>query len=350
MASIAVGTAAGPVTAFGAYGYCITSTVGYASLGLWGIGAALGFDFFMNDSKFMTDYLAGPLGRGIDTIARMRGTGESNDAYIKRTAVGTPQMFNEASAEYRARTEGKGMMLGWTREESWFDFRDRRDKAQQLYDQGWEKYFRDNVPKWSYSHEESIPRGFITAKMPGWSMPFGMDTGKQDTAGSVSSITTSTETLPPSITVTTTTADTLSPSTTVTTTSTTSAPVVKETPAAEIAIKDEPAPTPTAEPSVTVSEPPVTTTTEEPLTPSSMVTTTTAETLSPSTTETTVTETLEATSTTATTLTPATTTTEPPAVKETPIPEPMAMEEIVEDPFAAEFGDEEEYDPYRDEL
>ncbi|WP_257288442.1 hypothetical protein, partial [Endozoicomonas sp. SESOKO2] len=86
--------------------------------------------------------------------------GETESDYVKRTAIATPQRFSETNEEYAKRVKSKDMMHGWTRNEHYLQFRERRDHTMRMYEHGWEKYFRENVPKWSFSHADSIPYSY----------------------------------------------------------------------------------------------------------------------------------------------------------------------------------------------
>ncbi|WP_422411856.1 hypothetical protein, partial [Endozoicomonas sp. ALB122] len=118
------------------------------------------YDFFMNDNKMLTQWLGGPLGRSLDRINRWRGVGETQDDYVKRTAIATPQRYVETDEEYASRVKANNTMHGWTLHENYLQFRERRDRTMKLFENGWEKYFREKVPKWSFSHAESIPYSY----------------------------------------------------------------------------------------------------------------------------------------------------------------------------------------------
>ncbi|WP_422412633.1 MULTISPECIES: hypothetical protein [unclassified Endozoicomonas] len=157
LASATAGLVLGPVSTVGAYahgliaGFTCAQTFGFA------LASGLTFDFFMNDNKMLTQWLGGPLGRTLDRINRWRGAGETDDEYVMRTDTASPQRFGETDAAYTDRVEANDMIHGWTRHENYLQFRERRDHTMKLFENGWEKYFRENVPKWSFSHAESIP-------------------------------------------------------------------------------------------------------------------------------------------------------------------------------------------------
>ncbi|WP_257287723.1 hypothetical protein, partial [Endozoicomonas sp. SESOKO2] len=160
LASATAGLVLGPVATAGAYAQGLISGFTYAQTFGFALASSLTFDFFMNDNKMLTQWLGGPLGRSLDKINRWRGTGETEADYVKRTAIATPQRFNETNEEYANRVKADNVMFGWTRNEHYQQFRERRDQTMKMYKHGWEKYFRDNVPKWSFSHTESIPYSY----------------------------------------------------------------------------------------------------------------------------------------------------------------------------------------------
>ncbi|WP_252177701.1 hypothetical protein [Endozoicomonas sp. 4G] len=51
---------------------------------------------------------------------------------------------------------------------SYLQFRERRDHMMNLFENGWEKYFKENVPKWSFSHAESIPYFYTLGIFDKW--------------------------------------------------------------------------------------------------------------------------------------------------------------------------------------
>ncbi|WP_257292946.1 hypothetical protein, partial [Endozoicomonas sp. ONNA1] len=132
------------------------------------LASSLTFDFFMNDNRMLTQWLGGPLGRSLDKLNRWRSTGESEYGYVKRTAIATPQRFNETDEEYAGRIKTNNVMFGWTRSESYLQFRERRDRTMKMFDNGWEKYFKKSVPQWSFSHAESIPYSYTLGAFYGW--------------------------------------------------------------------------------------------------------------------------------------------------------------------------------------
>ncbi|WP_152558758.1 hypothetical protein [Endozoicomonas numazuensis] len=169
LASVTAGVVLGPVTTAGSYVYGLMSGFTTPQVVLASMAAGVSYDFFMNDNKMLTQWLSGPVGRGIDSINRWRGTGESEAEYIRRTAVANPQRHNETDQAYAQRVKKSNMMHGWTRNESnYLHFRERRDQTMKLYDQGWEKYFKENVPKWSFSHAESIPYSYTLGAFYEW--------------------------------------------------------------------------------------------------------------------------------------------------------------------------------------
>ncbi|WP_252177238.1 hypothetical protein [Endozoicomonas sp. 4G] len=157
LASATAGLVLGPVVTVGAYAHGLISGFTYAQTFGFALTSSLAFDFFMNDNKLLTQWLAGPLGRSLDRINRWRGVGETDDDYVKRTAIASPQGFNETDEAYANRVKASNKMYGWTRHENYLQFRERRDRTMKLYEKGWEQYFKNNVPKWSFSHAESVP-------------------------------------------------------------------------------------------------------------------------------------------------------------------------------------------------
>ncbi|WP_448217757.1 hypothetical protein [Endozoicomonas sp. 2B-B] len=157
LASATAGLMLGPVAIFGTYAHGLLSGFTYAQTFGFALASSLTFDFFMNDNKMLTQWLGGPLGRNLDRINRWLGAGETDDDYMKRTAITSPQRFGENDEEYANRVKANNTLYGWTRYENYLQFRERRDRTMKLFGNGWEKYFRENVPKWSFSHAESIP-------------------------------------------------------------------------------------------------------------------------------------------------------------------------------------------------
>ncbi|WP_422138541.1 hypothetical protein [Endozoicomonas sp. ALC020] len=157
LASATASLVLGPVATVGAYVHGLISGFSYAQTFGFALASSLTFDFFMNDNKMLTQWLGGPLGRSLDRINRWIGVGETQDEYLKRTAITSPQRFGENDEEYASRVKANNTLYGWTRYENYLQFRERRDRTMKLFENGWEKYFRENVPKWSFSHAESIP-------------------------------------------------------------------------------------------------------------------------------------------------------------------------------------------------
>ncbi|WP_448217797.1 hypothetical protein [Endozoicomonas sp. 2B-B] len=168
LASATAGLVLGPVATVGAYAHGLISGFTYAQTFGFALASSLTFDFFMNDNKMLTQWLGGPLGRSLDRINRWLGLGENRDKYVKRTAIASPQRFNETDEAYAKRVKAGKKMYGWTRHENYLQFRDRRDRTMKLFENGWEKYFRDNVPKWSFSHAESIPYSYTLGNFNDW--------------------------------------------------------------------------------------------------------------------------------------------------------------------------------------
>ncbi|WP_422138566.1 hypothetical protein [Endozoicomonas sp. ALC020] len=160
LASATVGLVLGPVATFGTYAHGFLSGFTYAQTFGFALASSLTFDFFMNDNKMLTQWLGGPMGRTLDRINRWRGIGETQDEYVKRTVIATPQRFNETDEAYANRVKAGNMMYGWTLHENYLQFRERRDRTMKMSENGWEKYFKENVPKWSFSHAESIPYSY----------------------------------------------------------------------------------------------------------------------------------------------------------------------------------------------
>ncbi|WOG29539.1 hypothetical protein [Endozoicomonas sp. 8E] len=168
LTSATAGLVLGPISTAGAYTHGLIS--GFTSAQTFGFALASGltFDFFMNDNKMLTQWLGGPLGRTLDRINRWRGAGETDAEYEIRTEIASPQRFGETDAAYTHRVEANGMIHGWTRHENYLQFRERRDRTIKLFENGWEKYFQENVPKWSFSHAESIPYSYTLGTFYNW--------------------------------------------------------------------------------------------------------------------------------------------------------------------------------------
>ncbi|WOG29581.1 hypothetical protein [Endozoicomonas sp. 8E] len=160
LASATAGLVLGPVATVGAYVHGLVSGFTYAQTFGFALASSLTFDFFMNNNKMLTQWLGGPLGRSLDRINRWRGVGETQDEYVKRTAIASPQRYSETDEEYANRIQANNTLYGWTRHENYLQFRERRDRTMKLFENGWEKYLRENVPKWSFSHAESIPYSY----------------------------------------------------------------------------------------------------------------------------------------------------------------------------------------------
>ncbi|WP_422452343.1 hypothetical protein [Endozoicomonas sp. ALC066] len=160
LASATAGLVLGPVATVGAYVHGLVSGFTFAQTFGLTLASSLTFDFFMNDNKMLSQWLGGPLGRSLDKMNRWTGLGETQDEYVQRTAIASPQHFNETDAAYTNRVKASNRMHGWTRYENYLQFRERRDRTMKLFADGWEKYFRENVPKWSFSHSESIPYSY----------------------------------------------------------------------------------------------------------------------------------------------------------------------------------------------
>ncbi|WP_422475993.1 hypothetical protein [Endozoicomonas sp. ALB032] len=157
LASATTGLVLGPVATVGAYVHGLISGFTYAQTFGFALASSLTFDFFMNDNKMLTQWLGGPLGRSLDKINRWTGLGETQDRYLQRTAIASPQGFSETDEAYANRVKTNNTIPGWTRQENYLQFRERRDRTMKLFDNGWEQYFMENVPRWSFSHAESIP-------------------------------------------------------------------------------------------------------------------------------------------------------------------------------------------------
>ncbi|WP_422475985.1 hypothetical protein [Endozoicomonas sp. ALB032] len=157
LASATAGLVLGPVATAGTYAHGLLSGFTYAQTFGFALASSLTFDFFMNDNKMLTQWLGGPLGRSLDKINRWTGVGEATDEYVKRTTIARPQRFDENDEAYANLVTTNNTLYGWTRHENYLHFRERRDRTMKLFENGWEKYFRENVPKWSFSHAQSIP-------------------------------------------------------------------------------------------------------------------------------------------------------------------------------------------------
>ncbi|WP_448217760.1 hypothetical protein [Endozoicomonas sp. 2B-B] len=158
----------GPVATAGAYAYGLISGFTYAQTFGFALASSLAFDFFMNDNKMLTQWLGGPLGRSLDKINRWTGVGETTDNYVKRTTIARPQRFDETDAAYASHVKANNTLYGWTRHENYLQFRERRDRTMKLFENGWEKYFRENLPGWSFSHAESIPYFYTLGAFYRW--------------------------------------------------------------------------------------------------------------------------------------------------------------------------------------
>ncbi|WP_422138532.1 hypothetical protein [Endozoicomonas sp. ALC020] len=187
LASVTAGLVLGPISTAGAYAQGLLSGFTYAQTFGFALASSLAFDFFMNDNKMLTQWLGGPLGRGIDRINRWRGVGETDAEYVKRTAVATPQRFNETGEDYVNRVKASNSMPGWTRHENYLHFRERRDRTMKMFENGWEKYFRENVPKWSFSHAESVPYSYTLGVFYEW-QKVGESTRQQAATGSATPV------------------------------------------------------------------------------------------------------------------------------------------------------------------
>ncbi|WOG29620.1 hypothetical protein [Endozoicomonas sp. 8E] len=168
LASATAGLVLGPVATVGSYAHGLVSGFTYAQTFGFALATSLTYDFFMNDNKMLTQWLAGPLGRSLDKINRWQGVGETDNEYVKRTAVVSPQGFSESDEEYVNRVKASNSMLGWTRQENYLQFRERRDRTMKMFENSWEKYFREYVPKWSFSHAESFPYFYTLGALYEW--------------------------------------------------------------------------------------------------------------------------------------------------------------------------------------
>ncbi|WOG29611.1 hypothetical protein [Endozoicomonas sp. 8E] len=168
LASATAALVLGPVATVGAYAHGLISGFTYAQSFGFALASSLAFDFFMNDNKMLTQWLGGPLGRSLDKINRWAGVGETTDNYVKRTTIARPQCFDETDAAYANHVKANNTLYGWTRHENYLHFRERRDRTMKLFENGWEKYFRENVPEWSFSHAESIPYSYTLGALYGW--------------------------------------------------------------------------------------------------------------------------------------------------------------------------------------
>ncbi|WP_252177705.1 hypothetical protein [Endozoicomonas sp. 4G] len=168
LASVTAGLVLGPVATVGAYAHGLIFGLTYPQTLGFALASSLTFDFFMNDNKMLTQWLGGPLGRSLDGINRWWGLGETNYDYVKRTAVASPQGFNETDEAYADRVKVSNVIPGWTRHENYLQFRERRDHMMNLFENGWEKYFKENVPQLSFSHAESIPYFYTLGIFDKW--------------------------------------------------------------------------------------------------------------------------------------------------------------------------------------
>ncbi|WOG29548.1 hypothetical protein [Endozoicomonas sp. 8E] len=168
LASATAGLVLGPVATVGAYAHGLISGFTYVQTFGVALASSLTFDFFMNDNKMLTQWLGGPLGRSLDKFNRWRGVGDSDDEYVQRTAIAAPQYFSETDEEYAYRVKANNTMYGWTRHENYLQFRERRDRTMRLFGNGWEQYFRENVPKWSFSHAKSFPYFYTLGAFYEW--------------------------------------------------------------------------------------------------------------------------------------------------------------------------------------
>ncbi|WOG29549.1 hypothetical protein [Endozoicomonas sp. 8E] len=168
LASATAALVLGPVATVGTYAHGLISGFTYAQTFGVALASSLTFDFFMNDNKMLTQWLGGPLGRSLDKMNRWIGLGETQDEYVKRTAIAAPQYFSETDEEYAYRVKANNTMYGWTRHENYLQFRERRDRTMRLFENGWEKYFRENIPEWSFSHAKSIPYSYTLGTFYEW--------------------------------------------------------------------------------------------------------------------------------------------------------------------------------------
>ncbi|WP_448217758.1 hypothetical protein [Endozoicomonas sp. 2B-B] len=195
LASATAGLLLGPVATVGAYAHGLISGFTYAQTFVFALASSLAFDFFMNDNKMLTQWLGGPLGRSLDKINRWTGVGETTDNYVKRTTIARPQRFDETDAAYASHVKANNTLYGWTRHENYLQFRERRDRTMKLFENSWEKYFRENVPKWSFSHAESIPYFYTLGAFNKWPKDndqkvHGNDRSNAPQSGSLSATTT----------------------------------------------------------------------------------------------------------------------------------------------------------------
>ncbi|WP_422441927.1 MULTISPECIES: hypothetical protein [unclassified Endozoicomonas] len=168
LASATTGLVLGPVATVGACVYSLVSGLTYAQTFGFALASSLAFDFFMNDNKLLTQWLGGPLGRTLDKMNRWIGLGETQDEYEQRNAIASPQRLNETDEAYTNRAKASNSMYGWTRHENYLQFRERRDRTMKLFENGWEKYFRENIPEWSFSHAESFPYSYTLGAFFEW--------------------------------------------------------------------------------------------------------------------------------------------------------------------------------------
>ncbi|WP_422475997.1 hypothetical protein [Endozoicomonas sp. ALB032] len=168
LASVTASLVLGPVATVGAYAQGLISGFTYAQSFGFALASSLTFDFFMNDNKMLTQWLGGPLGRSLDKINRWTGVGETTDDYVKRTTIARPQHSDETDEAYANLVKANNTLYGWTRHENYLQFRERRDRTMKLFENGWEKYFRENLPKWSFSHAESIPYIYTLGTFYDW--------------------------------------------------------------------------------------------------------------------------------------------------------------------------------------
>ncbi|WP_448217796.1 hypothetical protein [Endozoicomonas sp. 2B-B] len=168
LASTTAALVLGPVATVGAYAHGLISGFTYAQTFGFALASSLTFDFFMNDNKLLTQWLGGPLGRTLDKMNRWIGLGETQDEYEQRNAIASPQRLNETDEAYTNRAKASNSMYGWTRHENYLQFRERRDRTMKLFENGWEKYFRENMPEWSFSHAESFPYSYTLGAFFEW--------------------------------------------------------------------------------------------------------------------------------------------------------------------------------------
>ncbi|WOG29572.1 hypothetical protein [Endozoicomonas sp. 8E] len=183
LASAAAGLVLGPVATTGTYVHSLLSGFTYTQTFAFALASSLTFDFFMNDNRMLTQWLGGPLGRSLDKINRWIGMGETDDEYGKRTAVASPQRFTETDEDYANRVKASNSTHGWTRQENYLQFRERRDRTMKLFENSWEKYFRENVPEWSFSHAESIPYSYTLGAFYKWRQGYDQIAPVQDNRG-----------------------------------------------------------------------------------------------------------------------------------------------------------------------